>query len=402
MFQSAPLNPPDAIFGLNAQFREDPNPEKINLTVGVYQDELGETPVMACVREAEQRLLEQKGSKSYLPIDGAPQYQDGIGKLILGDELFHSDQVFSVSAHTPGGTASLRVAGEMLRRVFGVKKIWMSDPSWANHPKIYESAGLEVERYGYLDHRGTGIDFEKVTKSLESAQSGDAILLHTVCHNPTGVDPSPEQWQKLGQLIRQRDLFPIFDFAYQGFGESLESDAYPIRNFIEAGGEALVCNSFSKNFGLYAERVGGITAVTFGADTAKAIQSQIKSTIRTMYSNPPLHGGSIVSTVLNDPELRQQWVTELEQIRIRIVDLRQRFVDAMQDRMPDHDFSYILRQRGMFSYSGITGEQADILRDEFSIYMLRSGRINIAGMNHSNIGRICDAFTQVLSPVKEA
>lgn len=396
MFKAAPLNPPDAIFGLNAQFKADKNPNKVNLTVGVYQDESGKTPVMHCVRDAERVLLDNAGTKSYLPIDGSASYQKAVAELVLGETLMARTDVHTATAQTPGGTVSLRLAGELLKRVFDVKAIWMSNPTWANHPNIYKSAGLEVKKYDYLDDAGTGLDFSKVMASLEQAEPNEAVLVHTVCHNPTGVDPSPEQWQQLGELLRERQLFPVFDFAYQGFGESLDADAFPIRSFVEAGGELLVCNSFSKNFGLYAERVGGLTAVTHDPEVAKAMQSQIKLTIRTMYSNPPLHGGAIVDTVLNDEALRTKWVGELEEIRSRIAELRNQFVTAMQARIPDHDFSYINRQRGMFSYSGITAEQADRLREEDSIYLLRSGRINIAGINQNNLDQICDAFARVI------
>lgn len=395
MFESAPLNPPDAIFGLIEQFKKDTNPDKINLSVGVYQDESGTTPVMKCVRLAEQKLLEAAGTKSYLPIDGPANYNNAIGRLILGD-LYDAENVNSVSAQTPGGTVSLRLAGELLRRVFKVDTVWMSNPTWANHPKIYAAAGLNVEKYDYLDEQGTRLDFGRLVESLKKAKPNQAVLLHTVCHNPTGVDPTPEQWDQLHDVIKERQLFPIFDFAYQGFGTDLDSDAYPIRKFVESGGEALVCNSFSKNFGLYAERVGGITAVSHSADTAKAMLSQIKLTIRTMYSNPPLHGGAVVSTVLNDPELRNVWETELTEIRNRILQLRSTFVDAMQKRLPDEDFQYIMEQRGMFSYSGLTADQVDRLREEHAIYALKSGRINIAGINGQNLDRLCDAIASVV------
>lgn len=395
MFESAPLNPPDAIFGLIEQFKKDTNPKKINLSVGVYQDESGSTPVMKCVRMAEQKLLDAAGTKSYLPIDGPASYNQAIGRLILGDLYDHAD-VNSVSAQTPGGTVSLRLAGELLRRVFDVDTIWMSNPTWANHPKIYGAAGLNVEKYEYLDENGTRLDFDRLIGSLKKAKPKQAILLHTVCHNPTGVDPTPEQWEQLCKVITEQQLFPVFDFAYQGFGTSLDADAFPIRKFVESGGEALVCNSFSKNFGLYAERVGGITAVSKNADVAKAMLSQIKLTIRTMYSNPPLHGGAIVDTVLNDAELRQVWETELTEIRNRILQLRADFVAAMQSRIPDTDFQYILDQRGMFSYSGLTADQVGTLMNEHGIYALKSGRINVAGINSGNLDQICDAIASVV------
>jgi aspartate aminotransferase len=396
MFESAPLNPPDSIFGLIEQFKKDENPLKINLSVGVYQDESGRTPVMRCVRLAEEKLLAEQGTKSYLPIDGAPAYNQAIGRLIFGDSLADSQSVHPVSAQTPGGTVSLRVAGELLRRVFNVKTVWMSNPTWANHPKIYEAAGLEVKKYDYLDEQGTGLDFDRILESLRNAEPNQAVLLHTVCHNPTGVDPTIEQWKALGEFIKKRQLFPIFDFAYQGFGESLDADAFPIRNFVENGGEALVCNSFSKNFGLYAERVGGISAVSPNAETAAAMLSQIKLTIRTMYSNPPLHGGAIVNTVLHDSGMREIWTDELTEIRQRILQLREKFVAAMQARVPDKDFQYINRQRGMFSYSGLTAEQVERLKNEHSIYILGSGRINVAGINDGNLDRLCDAIASVV------
>ena len=394
MFKTAPLNPPDSIFGLIEQFKKDTNPNKVNLSVGVYQDESGATPVMKWVRLAEQKMLEAAGTKSYLPIDGRPNYNRAIGKLILG-ELYDKPDFHAVSAQTPGGTVSLRIAGELLRRVFNVDTIWMSNPTWANHPKIYAAAGLNVKKYDYLDEQGTRLDFDSMVSTLSQAEPNQAVLLHTVCHNPTGVDPSPEQWEQLCSVVKEKQLFPIFDFAYQGFGTDLDSYAFPIRSYVESGGEALICNSFSKNFGLYAERVGGITAVSQNEDASKAMLSQIKLTIRTMYSNPPLHGGTIVDTVLNDPELRQVWETELAEIRNRILELRSKFVQAMEAKLPQRDFEYILQQRGMFSYSGLTANQVERLREEHAIYALSSGRINIAGINSGNLDQICNAIASV-------
>ena len=392
MFETAPLNPPDAIFGLMEEFKKDSNPDKINLTVGVYRDEAGTTPVMKAVRQAEQILLDAAGSKGYLPIDGATDYNAAVGKLILGENS--SAQI--ATAQTPGGTVSLRLAGELVKRVFNVDTIWMSNPTWANHPQIYTAAGLNLKKYEYLDDAGTGLGFEKVLSSLAEAKAGEAILLHTVCHNPTGVDPTPDQWKELLTLVADKKLIPIFDFAYQGFGESLEADAFPIRHFIEAGNDAIVCNSFSKNFGLYAERVGGISAIAQSSDVANAMRSQIKSTIRTMYSNPPLHGGAIVQTVLTDAGLRSTWETELAEIRNRILDLRGKFVDKMQSLAPDRDFGYIKQQRGMFSYSGLRADQVARLKAKHSIYALGSGRINIAGINSGNMDRLCEAIASVL------
>lgn len=394
MFEAVAINPPDAIFGLNEQYKNDSSDQKVNLTVGVYKDANGQTPIMEAVKRAEQILLEKSVTKSYLPIDGSAAYRKTVAELILGEAL--TKQVFPATAQTPGGTVALRVAGELVKRILGVGSIWMSNPTWANHGKIFTQAGLETKHYDYLDDSGTRLDFDKVTATVDQAKSGDAILLHTVCHNPTGVDLSKEQWQALSDQIKSKSLVPIFDFAYQGFGESLNADAFPIRNFVESGGEAIVCNSFSKNFGLYGERVGGITAVTQSAEACAAVQSQIKSTIRTMYSNPPIHGGAIVQTVLADAELRKIWEAELTEIRERIVSLRAAFVSKMESMVPDKDFSYINQQRGMFSYSGLSKSQADRLREEHSVYILGSGRINIAGMNDSNMDQICNAIAKIL------
>ena len=394
MFESVSINPPDAIFGLNELFKNDKKTGKVNLTVGVYKNDQGQTPIMKSVKQAEQILLDTGITKSYLPIDGGPQYREGVAKLILGEEL--NDKAFAATAQTPGGTVALRVSGELIGRVLGVKRIWMSNPTWANHPKIFTQAGLAIKQYGYLDEQGTGLDFDKVKTDLANAVSGDAVLLHTVCHNPTGVDLSIDQWKELGNLVVDKGLVPIFDFAYQGFGAGLEEDAQPIRQFVSAGGEAIVCNSFSKNFGLYGERVGGITAISQSPSAAEAMQSQIKSTIRTMYSNPPIHGGGIVQTILRDASLRKNWEDELTEIRERIVSLRAQFVKKMSALVPGKDFEYINRQRGMFSYSGLGKDQAETLRTEDSIYILGSGRINIAGMNSTNMDGLCEAIARVL------
>jgi len=394
MFEAVPVNPPDAIFGLNEQFKNDASDSKVNLTVGVYKDANGQTPIMAAVKQAEEILLKNSTTKSYLPIDGGPAYRSLVADLILGESL--AKQVSPATAQTPGGTVALRVAGELVKRILNVGAIWMSNPTWANHGKIFTQAGLVIKQYDYLDDTGTRLDFDKVTATVDQANSGDAILLHTVCHNPTGVDLSKEQWQTLSDQIKAKSLVPIFDFAYQGFGESLEADAFPIRNFVQSGGEALICNSFSKNFGLYGERVGGITAVAQSAKVCAAMQSQIKSTIRTMYSNPPIHGGAIVETVLADAALRKTWEAELTEIRERIIALRASFVSKMEALVPSKDFSYVNQQRGMFSYSGLSKSQAEQLREDHSIYILGSGRMNIAGMNDNNMDQICDAIAKVL------
>lgn len=394
MFENAPVNPPDAVFGLNGLFKADPNEHKVSLTVGVYRDENGQTPLMKAVGEAEKILAERKGGRSYLPIDGMPDYCDKAGRMVLGPV---ADSVHWQTSQTPGGTGGLRVGAELLRSSVGIDTIWMSNPTWANHAKIFGRANYTVKQYDYLDERGVALDFTSMMKSLTKAKTGEAILLHAACHNPTGVDLEPDQWNELLQFVADRGLIPFFDFAYQGFGNGLDEDAQPIRDYLAAGNrEAIICNSFSKNFGLYGERVGGLTIVTTSDDASKAMQSQIKTTIRTMYSNPPTHGCAIVNTILSDETLRSSWETELTQMRQRISGLRKSFVDTMNELAPDHDFDFVMKQNGMFSYSGLSKTQAEKLRNEYSIYILDSGRINVVGINAANRDYVCKAIASVL------
>ena len=395
MFESADLLPPDAIFGLTEKFKNDPNENKISLTVGVYKDENGKTPLIKAVADAEKILAEAKASKTYLPIDGMPAYNEHIGRMLLGPV---ADSVKWKSTQTPGGTGGLRVAGELLKRALDCDTIWMSKPTWANHPKIFENAGFNISQYDYLSAEGVSLDFDAMKKSIESqAKPGQAILLHGACHNPTGVDPTKEQWAELLALVAEKGLLPLFDFAYQGFGDGLDEDASAIRDYLSGGDkEALICSSFSKNFGLYGERVGGLTVVSTSADASAAMQTQVKTIIRRMYSNPPTHGAAIVNTVLSDETLKASWKSELDEMRERIKTLRTAFVDTMKQVAPARDFGFINDQRGMFSYSGLTDDVAQSLMDDHSVYILRSGRINVAGINDSNRQRLCEAIASVI------
>lgn len=395
MFESAELNPPDAIFGLTEKFRNDPNENKISLTVGVYKDESGNTPLMKAVADAEDILAEANASKSYLPIDGMPAYNQHVGNLLLGPV---ADSLKWKSTQTPGGTGALRVTGELLKTALGIDTVWMSNPTWANHPKIFGNAGINVYQHDYLGEDGVSLDFDAMLKSIaDETKSGQAILLHGACHNPTGVDPTKAQWAELLKLVSEKGLLPIFDFAYQGFGDGLDEDAAAIRDFLADGKhEAIICNSFSKNFGLYGERVGGLTVVSTSGDASLAMQSQVKTIIRRMYSNPPTHGAAIVNTVLSDATLRKSWETELDEMRNRIKTLRTAFVDTMQQVAPQRDFSFMNDQRGMFSYSGLKGQYADLLMKKHSVYILGSGRINVAGINDSNRQQLCEAIAAVL------
>lgn len=395
MFDHTQKAPADPVFGLIEQYNLDPNPDKINLSIGAYKDEQGQTGILQCVKSAEQLLLERESTKNYLPIQGIGSYNELVAQLIFGAQHPVIEGNRFATAQTPGGTGALRVAGDLLRRILGVDTIWICNPTWANHGPIYEAAKLKLEYYDYLNEAQTDLDFDRMMQSLAGAQSGQAILLHAVCHNPTGCDLDESQWEQLFAFIRDKKLIPIFDFAYQGFAVDIESDASPIRKFCESN-DAIICQSFSKNFGLYSERAGTITAVGKNAEVAESLLSQIKRVIRTMYSNPPRHGASVVQTVLASEELRSVWEGELKHIRERINQLRTTFVATLDELTPEHDFSYINRQRGMFSYSGLSKQQVARLREEFSIYIVGSGRINIAGICDATNRTICEAIAKVI------
>ena len=396
MFETLQMAPPDAILGLTEAFKSDPNPQKINLSVGVYKDAHGATPILEVVKEAEKRLLAQETSKSYLGIDGLPEYGQQVRELLFGTGHDIIAGQRAVTAQTPGGTGALRVAADFLKQKLGRERIWCSAPTWANHPNVFQAAGLEVEKYPYIDAAGTALDFDAMLAALENIPAGDAICLHACCHNPTGIDPTVEQWQQIGQVLQQRSVLPLVDFAYQGFAQGLEEDAAGLKQLLTVTPEALVCSSFSKNFGLYGERVGAMTLVAGTEAAAQVGLSHIKTCIRTNYSNPPKHGGAIVATVLADPALRSQWADEVASMRQRIAGMRQLFCDTMRAKGVERDFSFITQQRGMFSFSGLSPEQVDRLREEYSIYIVRSGRINVAGMTEANMPQLCDAIASVL------
>jgi aspartate/tyrosine/aromatic aminotransferase len=396
MFQTMEMAPPDAILGLTEAFKKDTNPNKINLSVGVYQDSSGKTPILDVVKQAETRLLKDEANKSYLGIDGLPEYGAQVRQLLFGAShpLLAAER--AVTAQTPGGTGALRVAADFLKQRVGVDRIWCSKPTWANHPSVFKAAGLDVDSYPYLDEAGTGLDFEAMMSAINGIPAGDAICLHACCHNPTGVDPSVNQWREIGERLQQRGVLPLVDFAYQGFAEGLEEDAAGLRMLAELCPEMLICSSFSKNFGLYGERVGAMTAVADSADAARIVLSHVKICIRTNYSNPPKHGGAIVATVLADDQLRAKWIVELGEMRQRIHHMRQLFVDTLKAKGVERDFSFIPNQRGMFSFSGLTPVHVDALRNQYSIYIVGSGRINVAGMTESNMDTLCEAIKAVL------
>lgn len=394
-FTTLPLAPPDPILGLSEAFAKDPRPGKINLGVGVYKDAHGQTPILATVKKAEQRLLDQEKSKNYLPIDGSPAYNQGVLNLLFeGGAAAMAGR--AVTAHTPGGTGGLRVAADFLAKARPGATVWLSDPTWPNHPQIMAAAGLRTANYPYYNAQANELDWAGWRAGLEKIPNGDIVLLHGCCHNPSGADPSAAQWAEIAGLCQSRQLLPLIDLAYQGFGDGLTEDAVSVRAFEAAGAEFLIASSFSKNFGLYNERVGALTAVLREAETATRVLSQVKVCIRANYSNPSSHGGAIVSTILGDAALRAEWEQELAAMRNRINGMRSLFVAALARHGAKRDFSFLTRQRGMFSFSGLNKDQVGQLRDRHAIYIVGSGRINVAGITESNLDRLSAAIAEIL------
>lgn len=396
MFEKMTMAPPDPILGLTEAYKKDPNPDKINLGVGVYKDESGKTPIFSSVKKAEAKLLEAEQTKSYLPMPGAPEYGEAVQRLVFGEgsEVMSSGR--ARTAHTPGGTGALRITGDFLKTSFPETKIWVSNPTWANHKNVFGAAGLEVQSYPYYDAESCKVDFDAMMKALKSIPAGHAVLLHGCCHNPTGMDLSVEQWAEIADAVSEKKLVPIVDFAYQGFAEGVDEDAKGLRQLCKEGQDLFVCSSFSKNFGLYNERVGALTLVAGSSEAADAAFSHLKLNIRRCYSNPPSHGGSIVTTVLSDANLSKEWEDEVRAIRERIKQMRQLFVDTLKAKGVEQDFSFITRQNGMFSMSGLNKEQVETLREKYAIYIVGSGRINVAGMTPDNMDRLCGAIAEVL------
>lgn len=396
MFESIPSAPVDPILGLAELYRVDTRPEKINLGIGVYKDETGLTPVMTSVKKAEQLLLEREKTKSYLNIEGTTEFADHTQGLLFGIEHPIIQQQRVRTAQTPGGTGALRIAADFIARHTNAERVWISSPSWPNHQNIFTASGLTVEFYPYYNTHNHQLDFSTMLAALEQAKAGDVVLFHGCCHNPTGIDPSPAQWQQLAQLAIERGWLPLFDFAYQGLGQGLEQDAAALRYFALHHQELLVCSSYSKNFGLYNERVGAFSLLASTVEIAEHSFSQVKAVIRANYSNPPSHGAAIVSTILGDPVLRVLWDQELADVRQRIQRMRQLFVMTLQAKGVKQDFNFINQQQGMFSFSGLSREQVKRLREEFAIYAVESGRINLAGMTPKNMSRLCEAIAAVI------
>ena len=396
MFEKITAAPADPILGLTDIFRADARPNKINLGIGVYKDETGKTPVLTSVKKAEQYLLENETTKNYLGIEGIPAFASCTQELLFGKESPIVADRRARTAQTPGGTGGLRVAADFIANQTSAKRIWISNPSWPNHKNVFSAVGLEVLEYAYYDAANHALDFDGLLNSLKQAQAGDVVLFHGCCHNPTGIDPTPEQWAQLTELSVANGWLPLFDFAYQGFANGLEEDAQGLRIFAAKHKELIVASSYSKNFGLYNERVGACTIVAADAEIADRAFSQVKAAIRANYSNPPSHGAAVVATILGNDALRAMWEQELTDMRQRIHRMRQLFVNTLQEKGAQQDFSFIIQQNGMFSFSGLTKEQVLRLREEFGVYAVNSGRVNVAGMTPDNMAPLCEAIVAVL------
>lgn len=390
------MAPRDPILGVTEAFHADPNPQKVNLGVGIYYDERGQVPLLECVRRAEQALAAAPFARPYLPIDGLAAYNRAVQELVFGSaaEPVRSQRV--VTVQTLGGTGALRVCADFVRRLRPRAPVWISDPTWENHQALFEYAGYGVHTYPYYDPETRGLAFERMMGALARAPRGALVVLHACCHNPTGVDPAPEQWQEVVALVNQRGLVPVLDFAYQGFAEGLEADAAAVRRFAESCPAVFVASSFSKSLSLYGERLGALSVVTASAEEATRVLSQLKRVIRTSYSNPPTHGARAAVAVLTTPELRELWERELGAMRERIKAMRRELVERIRALRSDFDFSFVVRQRGLFSYSGLTREQVRRLREEHALYAIDSGRICIAALNPGNIERVARAIASVL------
>ncbi|MCG7497080.1 aspartate/tyrosine/aromatic aminotransferase [Vibrio sp. Of7-15] len=396
MFEKISAAPADPILGLTEEFKKDSRAEKINLGVGIYKTEASETPVLKTVKKAEAVLLQNEKTKSYLTIQGTAEYGLAVQKLLFGDDATVISEKRAQTAQAPGGTGALRVAGEFIKRQLGDVKIWISNPTWANHIGVFTAAGIETAQYSYYNAETHDKDFPAMLADLEQAQAGDVVLLHGCCHNPTGIDPTAAEWEQLAKLCADKGLLPLFDFAYQGFAKGVEEDAAGLRTFAKHCKELLVASSFSKNFGLYNERVGAFTLVGETAEVSATAFSQVKAIIRSIYSNPPAHGAAVVTQILNNAELRAEWEQEVKEMRDRIQEMRELFVTTLKAEGVKADFSFIERQNGMFSFSGLSKEQVNRLKEEFGIYIVGSGRISVAGMTKDNMGPLCKGIAAVL------
>jgi aromatic-amino-acid transaminase len=386
------MAPSDPILGVTEAFVADKNPKKVNLGVGVYYDDAGKIPLLACVRKAEEQRMKTSPHRGYLPIDGLAAYDRAVQDLVFG-----SARENIVTVQALGGTGGLRVGADFLKLLNPGAQAWISDPSWENHRQLFEAAGFKVSAYPYYDPKTHGLDFAGMERALQGLPAGSVVVLHSCCHNPTGVDLTQEQWRKVLAIVVSRGLVPFLDLAYQGFADGLTGDAYAARLFAAGTSPVLLSSSFSKSISLYGERAGALSVVTGSADEAKRVLSQVKRVVRANYSNPPTHGAQVVATILGDPELRRAWETEVGEMRDRIKTMRRQLVEKIHARVKGADFHFVLEQRGLFSYSGLTKEQVHRLRAEYSIYAIDSGRVCIAALTTANVDYVADAIASVIT-----
>jgi len=398
IFAAVEMAPRDPILGLNESFNADTRSTKVNLGVGVYFDDNGKIPLLTAVKAAEDARVKAALPRGYQPIEGAPAYNQAVQNLLLGADsaLIANGQV--ITAQALGGTGALKIGADYLKRLNPNSKVYISDPSWENHRALFESAGFVVENYPYYDAATRGVNFAGMKACLSGLEAGSIIILHTCCHNPTGADLSDAQWQEVVDTCRERGLVPFLDMAYQGFADGIEPDAVAVRAFSASGLQFFVSSSFSKSFSLYGERVGALSIITAGKEESGRVMSQLKRVIRTNYSNPPIHGGALVAAVLSSPELRQQWETELGGMRDRIRAMRTGLVEAIKAQGVAQDFSFVIQQRGMFSYTGLTATQVERMKDEFGIYAVSTGRICLAALNTKNVDYVAKAIATVIKP----
>ena len=396
MFSAVEMAPRDPILGLNEQFAADNNPKKVNLGVGVYYDDNGKLPLLGCVQKAEQAMMEKPSARGYLPIDGIAAYDAAVQTLVFGAQSPSVQSKRVATVQCLGGTGGLKVGADFLKRLNPQAKVLISDPSWENHKALFTQAGFDVQAYPYYDAQALGVNFPKMLASLASAEPGTIVVLHACCHNPTGYDITPSQWKQVVEIVKSKGLTAFLDMAYQGFGHGIAEDGAVIDLFVQAGLSFFVATSFSKSFSLYGERVGALSVHCETADEAAKVLSQLKIAIRTNYSNPPIHGGSVVAAVLNNPEWRSLWESELAGMRVRIKDMRQKLVEGLKAAGVQRDMSFITQQIGMFSYSGLSKDQMVRLRNEFGIYGTDTGRMCVAALNSKNIDYVCAGIAKVL------
>ena len=386
----------DPILTLVETFNKDTRSPKVNLGIGLYYDEEGRIPLLPSVQQAEARRVAEAGPRSYQPMEGAANYRTAVQQLLwgAGHEAVQAGRIATIQ--TIGGSGALKIGGDLLKRYFPNVDVWVSNPTWDNHRAMFEGAGFTVHDYPYYDAATGGVKFDDMIACFSQLPAKTIVLLHPCCHNPTGVDLDKDQWRKVIEVVKARDLLPFMDIAYQGFGDSLDDDAFAIRAMTEAGVSFVVSNSFSKNLSFYGERCGGLSVVCGTAEEAGRVLGQMKATVRRNYSSPPTHGGQVTAIVMNDAALRAEWEGEVTEMRVRIKAMRQKLYEVLSAKVPGRDFSYFIKQRGMFSYTGLSPAQVDRLREEFAVYLVRSGRMCVAGLNSRNVEYVADAMAEVL------